>query len=746
MLVLKRIEIENFVCFDNIEIEPSTDPERPLTIIRAENGSGKTTLLRALRWGMYGEEGLPGEQTSRFGLHPAWWLPDQAGIDTRVSIEFLADGSSRHHMNTENDTALYRLDRTVKTIGVNTNKDGEPDFRRIEHRSTLMVRGLDSTWELHEKGADTVVRELLPWSLRDFFIMDTDEATDFVGGSENKTISRQEVQHKTTEAITSLLGIDIFKSARERVEKIARTFSKKATKAIGDQDLDQRQAELEDTRLTREEIANKINEEMRREIELSDKRDQLDNDLEQEIRKSGSYDDLLQQQNMNLKRYNKATKDRNDCVARLANDLESVELLAPLAYSAIFETYEFLKPLHDEGEIPLTHLSFVQGLLKSGRCVCGQALLEDNEHGITVKRRINEATQEADRANFLHQLHDAARSLTLSITNSNWNNTREYNTASLAEIEREISELKTEKKDLEEKFKDIDEEKIQIIREEKKAVERQLQDCEIRLRIDRDKLPEFDKKITSLAKAIHQRQRNKREADDYRASEEIARHIIEILDTAYSTIENRQVEELSARVDRLFHQMAANVSDDDFAEVHPRKATLRMISQIGVRAIESSPDKFEIFAFNSRNRSMPPVEINGASRRVMALSFVLALCAESQTRAPLIADSLLNFMSGAVRRNTLRITCEHSNQPILLLTNADLEAMSEVETVSRYGGTTYTLTGQWDAIDTGSGGDVVNWTEKRQISLLCPCGPRQYCKICERSGQKEASGWTERTS
>ena len=32
---------------------------------------------------------------------------------------------------------------------------------------------------------------------------------------------------------------------------------------------------------------------------------------------------------------------------------------------------------------------------------------------------------------------------------------------------------------------------------------------------------------------------------------------------------------------------------------------------------------------------MPPIEINGASRRVLALSFVLALCAESQTYAPL---------------------------------------------------------------------------------------------------------------
>ena len=120
---------------------------------------------------------------------------------------------------------------------------------------------------------------------------------------------------------------------------------------------------------------------------------------------------------------------------------------------------------------------------------------------------------------------------------------------------------------------------------------------------------------------------------------------------------------------------------------------------------------------------------------------MLALCAESKTFAPLIADSLLNFMSGAVRRNTLRATSENSSQPILLLTGADLEAQSEVETVERFAGATYTLTGQWDAVDAGEGGDVVNWTTQEQVSVICTCGPRRYCSVCERLGQAGAPGW-----
>ena len=87
MLLIRRIEITNFVCFDHIEIEPSTSGEKPLTVIRAENGSGKTTLLRAIRWGMYGEKGLPGN-ASHFSLHPAAWQPDVDGIETSVAILF----------------------------------------------------------------------------------------------------------------------------------------------------------------------------------------------------------------------------------------------------------------------------------------------------------------------------------------------------------------------------------------------------------------------------------------------------------------------------------------------------------------------------------------------------------------------------------------------------------------------------------------------------------------------------------
>ncbi|WP_419919076.1 AAA family ATPase [Candidatus Poriferisocius sp.] len=741
--MLQRIEIENFVLFDNLVVEPSTDSERPLTIIRAENGSGKTTFLRALHWGMYGDRALP-EPGSRFPIHPAWWRPDAAGIETRVVIEFEADGTSRYYTETDNDTDLYRLDRIVKTQILQDGKDTEPNFLRIDERITLMVKKMDGNWEPHDKGADAVIEQLLPYSLRDFFIMDTDEVTDFVGGSENKIVSQQEVRDKTTAAVTSLLGIEIFKNARDRIEKVAQEFSSKATKAIGDVDLVKLDQDLNNAKESMEDTKRKISEERVREAELADKLVRLEENMEKEVLKLGSYDELILSKKNNKIKQNELISGRKESLANLTQALEAEDLLATCASTLIGQVYNFLKPLHDEGAIPAAHLPFVKSLLTSGRCVCGQVLSEDNEYGQKVRHSISEIGSKVERANFLDHLYSSVQKLSFTIEKSTWNSQREDSLASLARSDEELRNLQTEERSIEMKINGIDSERIQLYKDEKSTLQKLLDACKVNLYNYNNKLQTLEEKIISMQKTITQRQRNKREAKDHLVARDMSQYIIEVIDHAYSTIERQQVEELSERMNRLFQKMAANVSDEELADSQSSKATLRMISRVGVRSVDDNTDNFEIFALNNHEHSMPPVQINGASRRVLALSFVLALCIESQTRAPLIADSLLNFMSGVVRRNTLRITSENSKQPILLLTNSDLESQSEVGIVDQYAGATYTLTGQWDAIEAGSGGDVLNWTTEQRVSLICSCGPRQYCTICERVGQAGSPGWSKR--
>ena len=743
MLRLRRIEIDNFVCFDGVVVEPSIDADKSLTVIRSENGSGKTTFLRALRWGMYGEKGLPGN-ASRYSLHPAGWEPNDAGVKTSVTVEFETDGSTRNAAEGNRRSTVYQLVRSVTTIGRPAAQGNEPDFRRINEQTQLMVKEGDGMWAPHTAGVDKVVEELLPWGLRGFFVMDADEATDFVGGSENKSIRHQDVIDKTTAAVHSLLGIEVFKKASIRVAAAARLFGSQATKAIGDTDLDALQAELDQLRVQSSELARKIAEQYSQKEELSDSLRRRRDDFETELEGVGAGDQLRIRLKENRRAFARANQNRKATLGQLAGELESTDLLASLAIDQIAKAYEILRPLYDKGHIPLRHLNFVRELLNSGTCVCGQDLTAEGIHRRHVQDRIADSAEQEERANFLGQLHDSAKSLVALASSATWDNRRTQLATTLAATEQELSDLGLDKRDIDDKLDALDEERIQVIRDEIAALETKVGTLSRNLVTNEGQLPPITSRIDSLEKQIHQRQRSERAANDKRAAESMAELVTQILNRAYATIQEKQIEELSSRMNRLFAQMAANVSDEDFDQIQRNKATLKMIAQVGLRPVEHETDQFEIFAENSRGRSMPPIEINGASRRVLALAFVLALCSESKTYAPLIADSLLNSMSGAVRRNTLRVTAENSSQPILLLTGSDLEATTEIDTIAQFSGATYTLSGQWAAIDAGGGGDVLNLTKPGQVSLLCQCGPRQYCDICERTGQSGSPGWSKR--
>ena len=743
MIRLRRIDIRNFVCFEHIVVAPSVDPEKRLTVIRAENGSGKTTFLRAIRWGMYGEQGLPGANTKTFSIHPADWQPNEEGIVTQVETEFETDGSTRVHAAASGRTTVYNLTRRVTTIRSPTSRDDLPDYRRVQETVLLMKKGPDGDWTPvpHPR---MVIDELLPWGLRDFFVMDADEAADFVGGSENKAIARRDVIAKTTKAVQSLLGIDVFKDATQRVEGLERAFGAEATKAIGDRDLDALQQELERNIRQKTSLERDLADQRRRRGELGDGLHRAYDDLETEVKGVGAAEQLSQRLRQTRRRRKQALARYGRTLLRLSGQLESTSLLATLTGRLVAKAHGALKPLHDSGAIPLRHLQFVRELLEEGVCVCGQELSIEGAHRQHVEERLAKTADQERRAEYLEQLYDAAHALVRQGQAAEWLHRTGQLTQDSVSLSDELSELARERREIEADLDLIDEDRIQMLRDEIDALQTQLNTVDRRIAKNDLALPPVVKQIQSLKKSIHQRTTRERVARDKKAAEKLAGVVATILTRAYRTLEGEQVEELSQRLHLLFAQMAANVSDQDVANAEANKATLRMIAEVGVRSVDDAPGDYEICAFNRRGRLMPPIEINGASRRVLALSFVLALCKESRTYAPLIADSLLNFMSGAVRRNTLLATAENSSQPILLLTGSDLEGQHEADITRRYGGATYTLTGQWDVVGEGGGGDVLNYTLRRQVAVVCECGPRQFCDVCERLGQRGSPGWSKR--
>ena len=741
MIRFRRIEIENFVCFDHLEIQPSIDPDRPLTVVRAENGSGKTTLLRSILWGMYGEAGLPSE-AKNFGIHLAEWEPNDEGMRTSVKIEFENDGTTRSSTSPQKEVTRYQLIRQVTTVRPASVREGQPNFRREHERKELMYRAPDGRWDRHQHGVDAVIAELLPIDLRDFFVMDADQVIDFVGGGENKHIHRREVINKTTSALHSLLGIDVFKDTSQRVSKLAHDFGATAARTIAKADLDHLQNELERLRKDQEEVSERLQGNLRAKADVVGQLEECNDRISDEAAGKGKLEVLDRENKLMNQRLDELGAERQATLGQLSLALESQDLLATMALREISSTHKLLKPLHDRGKIPQRHLAFVEELLAEGLCVCGQDLSLKSVFRQQVEEKLAEGKQDQERADYLGNLYDSARSLMNEDRLPRWTRVRKELASKIALVSQQIQNFELELKANEELLGSVDNEKIQQLQAEKGLLEKKLEELNRSIGADESRKPELEREIDSLDKKIDQRKRSEGAAKDHLQAEQLAKLVNRVLAAAYDRILHQQVDELSVRMNRLFSNMAENVGDEELEDIAERRATLKMITEVGIHQVED--DSFEIFARNRHGRLMPPTEINGASRRVLALSFVLALCKESRTDAPLVADSLLNFMSGTVRRNTLQITAQQSSQPILLLTGADLEAPSEVEAVNRYAGATYTLTAQWHAREAGSGGDVLRQTKARSVALICDCGPRQYCNICEREGQANSPGWTKR--
>jgi DNA sulfur modification protein DndD len=745
MLLLRRVEIVNFACFQHVDLKIAHEEDRPLTVIRAENGSGKTTFLRALRWAFFGEKGLPGDEPGRFSVHPAWWSPEQGSIETKVSVTFETDGGTRHDSET-GPRRTFRLTRSVETIARSVKRDDEPDFRRIQPAITLLQRQPDGGWIPYSDDPEVIERAvdlLLPWGLRDFFFLDADEATDFVGGRENKPLPKKIVIEKTTSAVNELLGLETFQQAMERVAGLQRDFQRQASRASGDRSIQEMQEELDGVRHRIEKLGDQLQEESDTLANLEGQRDQIYADLQEALKETGAYDQLDQRLLENRENRKRADTERKRVLDRLSTSLEVPELLSGLAAVKIRSVFDELDPLHQKGLIPLNHVSFVRDRIDQEECICGESLKPGRPHRANVERLLSDSVEQEDHANLLGALYDATGGFLreLKADTVDWSEDVDKLRGELGELDEWLAELDASYEELDKKISQIDREQVQALKGELEAAEAQIDRLSASIGDVRAQLQPLREQEVSLDKKVSQGQKREQSARDKQAAASLAGVIGEALKRAYGTIQQEQVRDLSARMNNLFASMAANVRDEDFGHAEDEKANVRMIAEVGVREAEQGQGRFEIFAKNQRGRILPPVEINGASRRVLALSFILALCEESNTEAPLVADSLLNMMSGKVRTNTFRTTAVTSRQPILLLTRADLAEDPELDIVDGTGGATFTLSGQWDVAGVGGGGDLVNRISDRLISIACSCGPRDYCEVCERLGDVERQEW-----
>ncbi len=729
MIRLTQLTVTNFVLFDTLHLKPSVDQDRPLTVVRAENGSGKTTLLRAILWGLYGDRALPASDDGPFRIQPVEWTPDDGPIKTTVEFEFeFTDPQA------EDDWTRTRvhgsLTRSSTTEPVRERSVTAPAFRRRSDEISLMRSDpVSGGWDAWDALPEHAVRNLLPFGLRRFLVVDADEATDFVGGVEAKPIRRQEFVQMTTNAINALLGLDAFRIAARDLARLENTFRREASRAAGAAWLTDRQDELDRLKQEAESLDGELSARTEERVDLGNELVATDLALARLLERGGDPEQLLRQKRTLDREHENTARRRGKNLDAISAALADRGLYGTLAEPSFRSVVATLQPLHDEGQIPRTHLPFVRRLLRDRRCVCGASLDEDTAAHARVQREV-EDSEASDRADHLGHVLEFARGVRDSLAGRPWRADAEELMLEKMELDALVQDIRVRREDLDKRMSSRTEDGIRTTRMAKDTILEKISQCERAIATVELRRSGVKPRVTSMEREIDAAHKQARAARDARACQELCRVLRQILDGAYAHIRTEQVAELTDTMRHLFREMALNTEDDDGESRDEGKATLAMIADVGIQPASGKAEDFEIYAKDSRGRLMPPAEINGASRRILALSFILATCDVSGLEAFLVADSLLNFMSGHVRTNALRATASHSPQPILLLTPADLASKPERELVQQFAGRTYTLTGQWQHGQ--SRGDVVNLTNRRRVALLCSCGPESHCSICER--------------
>lgn len=743
MLILSRVQIQNFAILKDVNLSFAKTDATPLTVIRAENASGKTTLLRALRWGFYGEDSLPGN-AEEFGVHHPSWTPalNSDPMITKVIVDFATDRSSRRSKNETRRLVKYRLIRDVQTIArERVRGEAAPAFKRVQERVQLLeeVSGGAGFRTISEDPREIrrQVGTLLPWGLRDFLFLDADEATDYVGGSEQSPLPEREVLEKTTESVRHLLGLAVFEDTADRMEKVGRQFTQEAATTSTSQSSRALNEQLKDIQAQLDDSQQGLSKKRQDERELAFSLAAAEEERDRAIAKYGGQEQAIKQRDALRRERNILEEQREGLEGRLAASLLSEATLFGLMQADVLQVREKLAPLSTEGRIPASHIPFVRRILREGRCICGTELSPGTLAERQVHKTLESSEAEAADATTLGRLydqisHEDSRAIDQRLREWSQSNDRIEN--QLGKVDDDIGKVDSDLEEVSRVILGVNDDTVRYLKEKCETLRNQYTKVSTekeRLEGAVERLEEEQKK---LRKQLEQQLKRERVGETARRAAQLSRVIENILREAFEAVRDNQVASLSRRMNDTFQKIVAS---SDASGVGPEQSSdgelrgVSVIRKVGLRERRDLDGLFEITAWGPNGEKMPSTQLNGASRRVLALSFILSLTQESHTQAPFIADSLLNMMSGHVRTNTFRTAVDISNQSVFLLTRADLDHPAERTVATQFGGRFYTLS--------APGTGVLKYDRDDPYSaMVCSCRFDEYCNTCEIKGDSEA--------
>lgn len=702
---LRRVEFKNFKLLDGVILNFSTDPAKPLTVVRAENGSGKTSLLWGLAWAFYGGDGLPSKKARLTSTERSTGAP----TTVQVVVDF-------EHDPDDLGVKQYVLTRTVQET------PGEGD--EVEHgpMSTRLLIRTAAGEEPVPGDAGAVLESFVPIRLKGVFLTDGDKVQRFISG----TVAARERQHNVHQAIRALLGLDRLDDAEQDLIAVEKQLRKEFA-ASGGQDVQRAQEELEVCENSLTDARERKDKSNERRVRIEEDIAELERKL-QEIKGHGDLDAITAELTKARKDLRQANDDEGSLLESIRALFKSDESLSwSIAEAPLRAGQKVLADLYDRRVIPGSSTGVLQDRLDLELCICGESLTDGTTHRAHVVQLLeDQAAVSAERERLTETFHRTRAGL------NRFEGAREDGVdfwSQRPSLLHRQAEITDRQKDAQQRVKVFEDRRDQIDQEEVRRHTSSLASARKDQTECSEEIGSVDRHIVQLEEqravlALRYETAQGAAKSDARARHrhEISEDLRTLVTETLAVLKNEHVKAVSDRMNSIFMEIVGSSPELAGAVFH------------GAHLSEN----FDIIVQAGNQRTLDTdYEVNGASQRALTLAFIWALMEVSGTIAPRVIDTPLGMTAGGVKRRMVEAITEpvvgdHPDyQVVLLLTRSEIRDIESLLDDRAGHHATLSCSKDYPA-------DLVHdWGVTEPLIKRCDCSHRQFCEVCERTHDGE---------
>jgi DNA sulfur modification protein DndD len=354
-MIFNRVILNNFRQYKGkVEIDLSTDINKPITLVVGNNGSGKTTLLQSIRYCFYGS-------SSNYLNLPK----SDEMLNTSLSISMkeldLEEVFVEVHFTHKNTYYIARRKRTYKKIRDSIEPGSEQFSMKFQLKGKPFI-------EMKSEDASDKIRSIIPDGLSYIFMFD--------GERMEKKLNERQFQQDLKESILGMLDIKKY----DKLYSVLGSENKSST-VIGmlESKKIMETKEQKEARLRYKEILEKYEG---FKIQITEQRNQL-TELDKEIEK---YKDNQQK----IQQTQKLRLELSSNELKLISDQEKLEFFAAdfiktskyaLTHKLVLKfKNKYDKFLLKQGESKVfysyLHVSTIEDIIDKKICVCGRPFSE----------------------------------------------------------------------------------------------------------------------------------------------------------------------------------------------------------------------------------------------------------------------------------------------------------------------------------------------------------------------------------